>query len=77
MSSIYLEVKFVGGTDIEQAAREACELADRLGITIDFKFNDVRCMAHPDGDPLVLVHNWRLASFHGGSYPMASTHPVR
>lgn len=71
--SLSLEVKVYGGTPIEIAAHDACELASELKITVTFDFNGVRCMARPGGDSKTLVHNWNIARDRGGSYPMAST----
>jgi len=73
--SISLEVKVWGGTPIDLAAQDPVELANRLGIVVQFQFNDVSCTAHPGGSPSVLADNWRAASDRGGMYPMASTHP--
>lgn len=73
-SCLYLEMKVLAGTDIAEAAMEACALAFRLRTGVDFMFNGVRCMAHPGGDWQALVENWRAASDHGGQYPMANAY---
>lgn len=73
--SLYLEVKVFGGSPIEIAAHDACELASELKLTVTFDFNGVHCMVLPGGDSKTLVRNWRIASDRGGSYPMASTNP--
>ncbi len=71
--SLSLEVNVYGGTPIEIAAHDACELARELKITITFDFNGVHCMALPGGDSKTLVHNWNIARDRGGQYPIAST----
>ena len=74
-SCLYLEMKVLAGTDIAEAAMEACALAFRIRAGVDFMFNGVRCMAHPGADWTVLVANWRAASDRGGQYPMANAYP--
>ena len=74
-SCLYLEMKVLAGTDIAEAAMEACGLAFRLRTGVDFMFNGVLCMAHPGADWAVLVENWRAALDRGGTHPMANAHP--
>lgn len=73
MSDIYLKVEVYGGVSIEAAAGEACILAEKIGINVEFEFNGVTCMAKPWGSSQVLVTNWHAASKEGSRYPMAST----
>lgn len=47
--SMWIEAKVGGGTPIEEATRDACDLAARLGFPVHFKFNDVSCWAEPYG----------------------------
>ncbi len=74
---MYLEVKVMGGENIERVAAEACALANRIGCDVHFKFNDVLCMALQQGDPAVLVENWKAACESKSQYPIATTHPSR
>lgn len=37
------------GTSIDTMAADAQRVADLLGITVEFKFNDVHCVASPGG----------------------------
>lgn len=75
MSDLYADVKVYGGVPIERACEDACRLAIQWGITVHFTFNDVKCMAIPGGDPLVLKQNWEKAVGSKSRYPMASTRP--
>lgn len=72
---MYLEVKVMGGENIDHVAVEACALANRIGCDVHFTFNGVTCMALQQGDPAVLVENWKDAFGSKSQYPMASTHP--
>lgn len=40
------------GTKIDDAFKEAVQLANRIGVDVEFSFNEVRCHAFPHGDPL-------------------------
>lgn len=68
---LYLEMKVIAGTDIAEAAMEACNVAQTLGTGVEFMFNGVCCMTHPGGDYEALIENWRIA---GGQYPMANAY---
>ncbi len=72
---MYLEIKVMGGENIDRVAAEACALANRIGCDVHFRFNDVLCMALQQGDPAVLVENWKAASESKSQYPIATTHP--
>lgn len=50
MSAI-LKIRFTAGTSIQFACREACRLADKLDVAIEFSFNDVKMFVVPDTDP--------------------------
>lgn len=56
--SLFLDVEVSGGTSIEEAAQDAIDLANRIDITVLFRFNGVRCMACPGDDPRLLVDRW-------------------
>lgn len=58
MNSLHLNVEVLGGSSIHDACKEACDLADRINVTVDFKFNGVTCIAHPGTDPGDLAKNW-------------------
>ncbi|MCT4086668.1 hypothetical protein HZP82_04660 [Elizabethkingia anophelis] len=56
-----LKVEMDPGTSIEAAFRQAIALARKLGVTVDFKFNDVLCVAYQDGDVVKGVENYHNA----------------
>lgn len=60
MNNISIEVKMSPGTCIEDAAKEACDLATKVGVSIEFKFNDVLCVAQPNGNVSELVGKYYL-----------------
>lgn len=57
---LYLNVEVNAGTEITYAAKEACELADRLGLTVHTKFNGVTCIIRPGSNYLELVGKWYI-----------------
>lgn len=59
LSTLWLNVKISPASDIEQACQDAIALADDLGVTVWFDFNDVTCGARPGDDWKLLVANWR------------------
>lgn len=54
----FLTITFASGTSIEDAAKQACDLADRIQIGIDFTFNTVKCLCRPGGQWTKLVESW-------------------
>ncbi|MBT0667013.1 hypothetical protein HT136_01355 [Novosphingobium profundi] len=70
-----LTVEFFAGTTIEEASEQAQALADKLDLTVAFKFNGVMCHAAPGGSAELLAadqqaeqrrykqgaHDWRSA----------------
>lgn len=59
MSCFYLEVEATPGSDIQDAAAEAIRLAEHLGVTVTFKFNNVECGARASDNP-----DWLVAAYH-------------
>ncbi len=49
--SIVVKARFLAGTEINAAATEAVDLADKLGVIVEYDFNGVTCMALPGDDP--------------------------
>lgn len=45
----HITMDCTAGTSIDTMAADAQRVADLLGITVDFKFNDVHCVASPGG----------------------------
>jgi hypothetical protein len=60
VSSISLKVKAFAGTTIEDACRDLCALADRVGILCEAGFNGVKVWAYPGTDPAKLVKAWAI-----------------
>lgn len=58
MSTICLKVESFAGTTIEDACRDLCALADRVGILCEVGFNGVKVWAYPGTDPAQLVKAW-------------------
>jgi hypothetical protein len=49
MARATLKIEFSAGTNIEDAFAEAICIASILGCYTTFMFNDVRCLASPEG----------------------------
>jgi hypothetical protein len=58
MSTICLKVESFAGTTIDDACRDLCALADRVGILCEVPFNGVKLWAYPGTDPAQLVKAW-------------------
>lgn len=73
-----LRVEFNPGDDIRNASEDAQCLADRLGVTVDFKFNTVTCIASPGGTATMLADEFMRAASGKGSPPKLafSTHSI-
>ena len=50
-----ITIEISPGASIESAARDATRVANQLGIDCVFDFNDVRCVAIPNGSPELLA----------------------
>lgn len=55
---LWLDVEVTPGSGIENACRDAVMLADKLGLTVWFDFNGVKCGARPGDDWQLLLANW-------------------
>lgn len=71
-SHINLTVKIDPGTDIQDAFREAVNLAGKLGVVVEFQFNDVKCMAFPAGDVKSGLQEFCNASLSGKTHKFAA-----
>jgi hypothetical protein len=54
-----LTVGLLGGTDIQDACNDICELANRVGCLVEAKFNNVLLWAKEGSDPNLLVKNYQ------------------
>lgn len=57
-------VSFDGGTDVDEAFKEAIQLANRVKVKVEFNFNGVKCIAFPGGSAEKGAENWH-DTFHG------------
>lgn len=62
MSEFSLELQAFAGSGIDACATEAIRLANKLGITVTFWFNGVRCIACVRDDPASLAAEWHRVS---------------
>ena len=56
---MWIQVKFNCGDSIEDAARDMCALADRLGFGVEADFNGVALLANPHGDAAALASAYK------------------
>ena len=68
-----IKIEIVVGTDIEQAYKEAVRLATALNVYIEFDFNGVHCLAHPNGNPAVGAEHCRRVLAYGMEHAFATT----
>lgn len=77
MSTLILKVEAFAGTTIEDACRDLCALANRVGILCEVPFNGVKVWAYPGTDPAQLVKAWGLQMERPAHiYRIASARPV-
>lgn len=69
---LWLTVEVPGGTHIDDACNAAVELAGKLGVTVWFKFNDVKCLARPGDDPRAIAADWLEVLHSKSPYKIAS-----
>ena len=58
-NTLRLKVDAFVGSDIEQAAKDLCDLADRTGVLCECDFNGVHVLARPADDPASLAASYR------------------
>lgn len=58
LRTMTLKVELLAGTSISDAAEDLCELADRVGVMIEARFNGVMLLARPGDDWRKLVHQY-------------------
>jgi len=58
LRSIILPIELLAGTDIRDACCDICELANRVGCTVEGKFNGVKIWANEGGNPLTLMERY-------------------
>ncbi len=68
-----IKVDFNAGDNIESAFTEAIRLAKILNVVIEFKFNDVTCLAFKNGNALHGVEQYRKVLSYKKQYKLATT----
>lgn len=54
-----IKAEILPGSDIEEAFKDASELAKKLNCFVEFYFNGVKCCASPDGDAKLGAQRYR------------------
>lgn len=73
LRSIILPVELLAGTDIRDACCDICELANRVGCTVQGSFNGVKLWAIEGGNPLTLADRYREAQASERTVKIAKT----
>lgn len=55
LRTFLVQVEPFAGSDVTAVATELCQLADRIGVRCEAKFNGVKLWARPGDNPLRLV----------------------
>lgn len=58
MSRLTIKAEVEPGSTINDASKQAVELASKLNTYVEFSFNGVTCIAKPGGDAEKLVKNF-------------------
>lgn len=69
--SATIKIEFMAGDMIEKSFSEAISLAKKLDIWVEFKFNDVTCMAGKNGTVSVGVESYHKVMSEKGSSKIA------
>lgn len=67
MSHLYLRLESYGGTTIDDACKQAVEVAKRTGVHVWFTFNGVDVLARDDDSPEKISQAWEHALRNGYS----------
>lgn len=73
LRSIILPVELLAGTDIRDACCDICELANRVGCTVEGNFNGVKLWACEGGNPLTLMGRYHEAQASDRTVKIAKT----
>ena len=71
LRSIIMRVELFAGTDIKEACSDLCELAGKLGCTVEADFNGVKIFAHQGDSPTELAEAWNEALMSDSRYKFA------
>jgi len=73
LRSIILPVELLAGTDIRDACCDICELANRVGCTVQGSFNGVKLWAIEGGNPFTLMERYHEQLASGRTVKIAKT----
>lgn len=59
LKTLTLKLELFVGVDIEDACRDLCELATRIGVLCEADFNGVKLWARPNDSFIELADAWR------------------
>ena len=71
-TTLMVKAEVLGGRDIAEASHDAIALADRLGVGIEFAFQNVMCLALPGDKPSDLVSSFYAAAKSDLTVPCAT-----
>lgn len=69
-TSVTMQLNFNRGTNIEDAFEDAVMLANKIGCSMQFEFNGIRCIATPNSDPKTGVKSFRFAVKNNHKSPL-------
>lgn len=72
MNCLNIKVGIDPGSTIYEACKDAVGLANQLNSCIEFTFNDVHCMAVPNGDPDRLAASYHKEGAKKSGYRIAT-----
>ena len=73
--SLSVKAAVSAGSDIREACKEAIDLANRIGVIVEFNFNRVKCFAKPGADPYELADLWLNELQSDRAYKVVCAHP--
>ena len=76
LRNLTLKVELFAGTDVRDAACDLCTMANRVGILVEAKFNDVKLWARPGDNPLELVDAYYKQLNSASTYKIAQARDV-
>jgi len=71
LRTLTLKVELLAGTGIRDAACDLCELANRVGVMTEAKFNTVTLWARPGDNPLKLAEAYEISVKNGSTFKIA------
>ena len=69
--TISMQVEAHPGQDITEASSQAINVANHLGINVQFDFNGVTCIANPGSRSKALAESYHRELARGGDFQIA------